>query len=537
MKRFIAWHPVLFAIFPALSMFSASAWYAPLSEVTAGTWPFLLGGAAILAASLLVFRNQHKAALWCSAFLLLFFTFRDVIAFLQDWSVGGVEIGRYRYLLGAEVVLLAVLAVLLRRLHGSLRPVTIVLNVVALGALSIPVWQLTKQNVSRLLAPPLPPLEIPQATRRPEPLPDVYYVIFDRYASRDTLARVYGLDNQPFYDFLLSRGFFVADASRANYPNTGISLASSLNMAYLDDLERTFGRDRQDWQPFFDRIGENRLATFLRQQGYTYIHLGSWWWPTRVGREAARNIAPWRLPASFYDLLQQTMLAPFAETFLFPVLGFNYLHWQQIDIGFQELHKLASQPGPKFVFAHFLVPHWPYVLRADGTPVDPAETMHHSREENYRTQVLGLNRLIERWVNHVLVESATPPVIVLQSDEGPYPAAYRWTGSKRDWRHATIPELREKSGILYAVYLPDQAYQSFYQQITPVNTFRIILDQYFGTSLGLLPDRVFMFETEIRPLAFIEITQRVWDSPPTHNSIPALGHAIQNSVARNPNLR
>ncbi len=537
MKRFIAWHPVLFAIFPALSMFGASAWYAPLSETTAGTLPFLLGGAAILAASLLVFRDQHKAALWCSAFLLLFFTFRDVITFLEGWSIGGVKIGRYRYLLGAEVVLLVVLALLLRRLHWRLRPVTIILNVVALGALSVPIWQLSKLNVSRLLSPPLPPLEIPQATRKPEPLPDIYYVIFDRYASRDTLARVHGLDNQPFYDFLLSRGFYVADASQANYPNTGISLASSLNMAYLDDLERTFGRDRQDWQPIFDRIVENRLVKFLRQQGYTYIHLGSWWWPTRVGRDAARNIEPWRFPASFYDLLQQTMLDPFVETVLFPELGFNYLHWRQIDRGFHELHKLVGQPGPKFVFAHFLAPHWPFVLRADGTPLDSAEAMHHSWEENYRNQVLGLNRLIEQLVDRILTESKIPPVIVLQSDEGPYPAAYLLTGSKRDWRQATVPELRQKSGILHAVYLPDRAYQRFYQQITPVNTFRVLFDQYFGTNLGLLPDRVFMFENEIRPLSFIEITQQVWDHPPAHNATLPFEQAPPKSVVRESQFR
>jgi hypothetical protein len=65
--------------------------------------------------------------------------------------------------------------------------------------------------------------------------------------------------------------------------------------------------------------------------------------------------------------------------------------------------------------------------------------------------------------------------------------------------------------------------------MTPVNTFRIIFDQYFGTNLGRLPDRVFMFENAVRPLAFIEITQQVWDHPPRHNAIPALGQAAQDS--------
>ncbi|MCL6482360.1 MAG: hypothetical protein K6U02_11605 [Firmicutes bacterium] len=117
MKRFVAWHPVLFAIFPPLSMFGASAWYTLPGQVAAGVLPFLLGAIAILATSLLVFRNQHKAALWCSAFLLLFFTFRDVTAFFEGWSIGEIEIGRYRYVLAVEVVLLAALAWVLLRLH------------------------------------------------------------------------------------------------------------------------------------------------------------------------------------------------------------------------------------------------------------------------------------------------------------------------------------------------------------------------------------------------------------------------------------
>ncbi|MCL6482361.1 MAG: LTA synthase family protein [Firmicutes bacterium] len=400
---------------------------------------------------------------------------------------------------------------------------TLILNVVALGALCVPVWQLSKLNVSRLLAPPLPLLEVPRATRRPDPLPDIYYVILDRYASRDTLARRYGLDNQPFYDFLRSRGFYVAEASSANYPKTALSLASSLNMSYLDDLERTFGRDQRDWQPIYDYMAKNRLVEFLHQQGYTYVHLGSWWWPTRVGRRAERNIEPWCFPASFYLLLNRTMLAPFVETGLISALDFNYRHWRQTHIGFDELHKLLRQPGPKFVFAHFLGPHEPFVLRPDGTLLAGREAKRLTWKESYWFQLLGLNRLIERWVDQALAESAVPPVIVLQSDEGPYPADYRTPGRRQDWRQASLQDLREKSGILYAVYLPDRTYQHFNPQITPVNTFRVILDQYFGTHLGRLPDRVFIFESEMRPLAFIEITRQIWDQPPLAQRHTGLG--------------
>jgi len=40
------------------------------------------------------------------------------------------------------------------------------------------------------------------------------------------------------------------------------------------------------------------------------------------------------------------------------------------------------------------------------------------------------------------------------------------------------------------MHLPDPDGQAaFYNSISPVNTFRLILDTYFGESLGLPPDR------------------------------------------------
>jgi hypothetical protein len=45
---------------------------------------------------------------------------------------------------------------------------------------------------------------------------------------------------------------------------------------------------------------------------------------------------------------------------------------------------------------------------------------------------------------------------------------------------------------LLAVYLPDQSYKKFYPSISPVNTFRIIFDQYFGADYTLLPDTTYV---------------------------------------------
>ena len=59
----------------------------------------------------------------------------------------------------------------------------------------------------------------------------------------DTLRDLYGYDNSPFLDFLRSKGFYVADKSVTNYPRTELSVASSLNMKYMNYLSKQMPPD------------------------------------------------------------------------------------------------------------------------------------------------------------------------------------------------------------------------------------------------------------------------------------------------------
>jgi hypothetical protein len=80
--------------------------------------------------------------------------------------------------------------------------------------------------------------------------------------------------------------------------------------------------------------------------------------------------------------------------------------------------------------------------------------------------------------------------IVLKVDEGPYAGG----GETWAWDKATDIELREKMGILNAYYLPGITDSHLYESITPVNSFRLVLDHYFGAGLGLLPDRNYLYD-------------------------------------------
>jgi hypothetical protein len=125
-----------------------------------------------------------------------------------------------------------------------------------------------------------------------------------------------------------------------------------------------------------------------------------------------------------------------------------------------------------------------------------------------------VNRQIEEMVEHLL-DRPDKPIIILQADEGPYPEPYRT--SNRSWKKASPGQLAMKTGILNAYYFPDGDYAALYQTVTPVNTFRILFDKYFGMEFGLLPDRIFAFPDYSSIYEFFDVTDvtRKGDRDPT----------------------
>ena len=98
-----------------------------------------------------------------------------------------------------------------------------------------------------------------------------------------------------------------------------------------------------------------------------------------------------------------------------------------------------------------------------------------------------------------------PPIIILQGDHGPA-STVQGKGVRTYLR--TPDFLGERFPILNAYHLPGTASERLYPEITPVNTFRLILKEYFGFDMPLLPDRNF-FNTWPHYYDFIEVTEDI----------------------------
>ena len=125
-------------------------------------------------------------------------------------------------------------------------------------------------------------------------------------------------------------------------------------------------------------------------------------------------------------------------------------------------------------------------------------------ERNYVDQLQYANSQVERVVAALLSRPpSSRPVVIVQADEGPF------AGEPTGWGRPTPTRLERKFLILNAYYLPGPPSTELTDAITPVNSFRLVFDRYFGTGLGLLPDRNFVFRDLAHIFQFTDVTEQV----------------------------
>ena len=191
-------------------------------------------------------------------------------------------------------------------------------------------------------------------------------------------------------------------------------------------------------------------------------------------------------------------------------LGGGTHHREGILFQFEKLSEVVEkEKGPKFIFAHFTTPHFPYVLDKNCNAVTEKQAKSRSNEENYLNQLDCTNKKIKSVVKKIFEESAGSAIIILQAYEGPNPIH---SSLNKRWQQSSIEAVKEKTGILNAYYLPgkeNEAKKLLHKSITPVNSFRVVFNLYFGTNAKLLDDKVYMIENKQRPYKLFDFTDRL----------------------------
>ena len=334
----------------------------------------------------------------------------------------------------------------------------------------------------------------PAVNRPGQPSPDVYLIILDAYTGGRSLARYHGFDNSAFLGALEARGFVIPRSERANYPHTLLALASLLNWEPVETLVPDLPPGSHDLRLVVPLIEENPTWWYFSRRGYRIAFFPSVREITGRNRYATEGFAD--DPDYLRDTWRHMTPLPGIESVARKILGGWYSSETRatrkmflLDRQFGKLGELHRPGQPVFAFAHLLLPHEPYVYRADCSERDPPlwpwEDLAAPDSTIYRAylnQLTCANRRVLELVDRLRPREGPDPVIILMGDHG-LGMQHRGVSSLADASPETVDE---RLDAFAAVLVPPHSRDAFRGDLTPISVMRGVMREVFGLNL---PDR------------------------------------------------
>jgi len=517
-------HTILLTLFPVLFLYSVNIAETSITETIRPALVLLAFSGLLWLLLFLLTKNIIKAGLIVSVLLLLTFLFgpvRDIITPLMWFHP-------QRYLFAVVSIFLVLSIFFILKMKRNLENTNYLLNIIAIVLVGTSTVTAISTFAAGQKADSNNQTEFLSSADLviPDNLPDIYYIITDGYGRSDVLNKLYGYDNSNFIDYLKNRGFFVADKSLSNYSQTTTSLPSSLNMTYIDEIAGQMGKSSANVIPLVNMIKSNQVSKLLKSIGYTTVAFSTGYWDTELKDSDIFLSSDQALLTDFESLVLD--MTP-ASKILSKIYSYYYdSRRETITFTLNNLGKLPKTNKPKFVFAHIPAPHEPYVFDEYGNEIEPSVPIlipgkadfrsFEEKNRRYCNFAQWLNSRLILVLDNILKDSTNQPIIILQADHGSN--SYLMQGD------SSYVGLIEKLAILNAYYFPDNNYESLYDSISPVNSFRVIFNHYFGAKLEMLEDKN-QFSRFDTPYDLIDVTKRVTKPLPEIKSEPTVHHLKQ----------
>lgn len=495
----------LLGLFAVLFLASNNLGQSSLSSI----WPSLAIALiiSVIVSVICIILIQPDSRAYLAAFFLLtaFFIYGHILNILKGNTISGIELGKNSIFLPIFLILvIAGFIYILCKPPIKVFP-TPVFNLILLGLCAFQIFKIANYQISTSRIELVSSSENgsaqidSQTTNAAISTPDIYYIIIDGLVSEDVMKNEFKYSEYDLPDQLRKRGFIIPACTFSNYDGTSRSLASTLNMEYLRDLgvvDSQVNTNENDPVVLFSLLHENKVLNFLKSQGYKFVSFRGFF-PLNDFKEADKYYNYFENQAGYDELEERNFRSLFLQTtflnvlkaaienhsdkfkflpeFIFNILApdarelysRSYQWYQQHTYQFEKLEEVPSIPGKKFIYSHFYTTHQPYVLEPDGQLLWPI----NEDNSGYVYAVKYTSKRILEVIDSILANSEIPPVILIQGDHGK-----DGTDELDNYR------------IMNAYYLPKSQQGLIYPTITPVNTFRIILNQYFSKTLPILPD-------------------------------------------------
>jgi hypothetical protein len=474
------WYPIVSSAYPVLTLLSTNAGQVQPDAALRPLAASLLFGTSLFLLVWLFFRNPYRAAFLTTLLLAMFFAYGHAYIYIDEQYPESSYTGWLAVVWG---LLFGLAFFWVTRPRLKFVSSTVALNTGALALVIMSAGQVNfedgTQGGHRLAFETAP---VDSGLVRPQDPPDVYFFLLDSYARADLLDRAYGFDNSEFIDELEKRDFFVPKCSQSNYVRTELSLGSSLNMEYLQNLSDTFTPENTRRRLLWDGLRHSAVRYNFETLGYETVGFatGFSWLDMH---DADHFMSPPPLSSGmteFEGLFLRTTLARHAQDlgWVDPDYMMGVSFRDRFNYVFDNIDEIAAMPQSTFSYIHLISPHPPFVFDPQGNPTYPPDFWNDQRmypadlyQEGYLNQLQFLNDRMLEAIDTILSTSTTPPVIILQGDHGPW----LQPKDKRFWN-------------LTAIYFPGHR-NVLYSTISPVNIFRLLFNSYFGTKYDILEDK------------------------------------------------
>jgi len=469
----------LLPVFFVLHGYTENYDFVPVKDAALLVGIYFLSSFILLILFRLIYKNWQKAALMAFLIMCYHFFFGSMKDFLTN-AFPGSFLTQYIFILPFSFCMIVMIFIILKRRKKPLQQFAYYLNLLFLLLILIDaIWlagKTTNRTGSGIAALPEEFRPCTDCSK-----PDVYVIIADEYAGNKELKDIFHFDNSLFLTRLTERGFHVIPNSSSNYNYTPFSVASTLNMNYLD-LQRAGKQPLLSYT--YEITRNNKLLRFLQCHHYTFYNYSQL---DYIGQPA--HIQENFLPVKTRLITSQTFVSRLKKEMRYHLVTwlklesetkkFTYNTRDNNKALFQlTMHSvLEKTKEPKFVLTHLMIPHYPYYFDKNGNEF-PFETLHDGNQTNREHYIEYLqygNKKILELLDHIIKNSSSPPVIVLMGDHG--------------FRHFDNPV--DPEYIFYnlaAVRLPGKNYSAFPDSLTNVNLIRTVLNTTFNQQLPYLKD-------------------------------------------------
>ena len=157
---------------------------------------------------------------------------------------------------------------------------------------------------------------------------------------------------------------------------------------------------------------DHAVGRFLRDRGYRLIQLPSWFVPTARSAIADEVLTP-SIGSDFDRLLHDTTILALWDDLFVPPIGHDdaqHRDFARFQLRMLERLRTAPHAEPRFVFAHILLPHPPYVFDETGAYPGDAERLDPD-PIRYARQMRWTEAQVEALVGRILdVPEAERPI-------------------------------------------------------------------------------------------------------------------------------